>query len=90
MCIKSSIAPAVARAGKAQGTTAKLTGAGFKCADGWAYALASVGPAKHAIAVTFVFKSTGQTWQLKNRINVCKSPGNQVPAMLFKAACASN
>jgi hypothetical protein len=90
MCVKSSIAPAVARAGKAQGTTAKLTRSGFKCANGWAYALASVGPAKHAVAVTFIFKSSGQTWQLKNRMSVCKAPGNQVPATLFTAACASN
>ena len=90
MCLRSSIAPAVARAGKAQGTTARLDKANFRCAGGWAYALASVGPAKHAVAVTFIFKSSGQAWQLKNRISACKAPGDQVPATLFKAACASN
>ena len=89
-CTKASIAPAVARAGKAQGTTAKLGKPGFRCADGWAYAFADLGPAKHGIAVTFVFKGSAGTWVLKNRAIVCKAPGKQVPATLFKAACASN
>jgi hypothetical protein len=90
MCVRASIAPAVAKAGKAQGTTAKLSKNSFKCSGNWAYAIADLGPAKHSVAVTFVFKNTGQSWALKNRITVCKAPGNQVPASLFKGACASN
>jgi hypothetical protein len=92
MCVRGSIAPAVSKAGKAQGTTAKLSkgGASFKCAGNWAYANADVGPTAHSIAVTFIFKSTGKAWTLKNRMTVCKAPGNQVPAILFKGACASN
>jgi hypothetical protein len=90
MCTKASIAPAVAKAGKAHGTIAKLRTAGFKCAGGWAYANADLGPAKHAIAVTFIFEGSGRAWILKNRATACKAPGNLVPAALFKAACASN
>jgi hypothetical protein len=89
-CSKASIAPAVARAGKAQGTSARLNKAGFGCGSGWAYASADVGPAKHGIAVTFVFRRSGRAWILENRNLVCKAPGNQVPASLFTAACASD
>jgi 5-methylcytosine-specific restriction endonuclease McrA len=90
MCVRASIAPAVSKAGKAQGTTAKLSKSGFKCAGNWAYANADVGPTAHSVAVTFIFKNTGKAWTLKNRMTVCKAPGNQVPAILFKGACASN
>ena len=79
-CTKGSIAPAVARAGKAQGTTAKLGKPGFRCADGWAYAFADLGPSKHAIAVTFVFKSTGGAWVTKNRasrLQGARQPGSR-------------
>jgi hypothetical protein len=89
-CSKAWLAPAVARAGKAQGTWARLNKAGLGCGSGWAYASADVGPVKHGIAVTFVFKRSGRAWILEDRNVVCKAPGKQVPASLFKAACASN
>jgi hypothetical protein len=90
VCAKTSIAAAVARAGKAQGTTASLGTGSFKCASGWAYANANVGPAKHGVAVTFVFKQAGSAWKLANRAIVCKPSAKLVPATLFKAACTTN
>jgi hypothetical protein len=89
-CTKASISKAVTAAGKAQKTTAKLLKKQFKCAGGWAYADANLGTGAEAVTVTFVFKASGKVWALKNRAKVCKGPGNQVPAAIYKPACTTN
>jgi hypothetical protein len=89
-CTKAAISKAVTAAGKAQKAPARLLKKQFKCADGWAYADANLGRGAEAVTVTFVFKASGATWALKNRAKVCKAPGNQVPAAIYKLACTTN
>jgi len=95
MCVRSSIAPAVAKAGKAQGTTRDAEQDRPSSAPGRAgpYALADLGPRESTpVAVTLIFKSSGSgRGVLKNRISVCqgaRSPG--FPRRCSRGACASN
>lgn len=90
ICSTAAITKAVKAAGKAQGTTATLVAHNFKCADGWAYADASMGPENAQVDVTLVFKRDGDEWVAADRETACKAPGDQVPESLFKLACGSN
>ena len=89
-CSTAAITKAVKAEGKAQNTTATLVAHNFKCADGWAYADANVGPDGNQVTVTFVFKRDGDEWVAADREKACKAPGDQVPESLFKLACESN
>lgn len=73
----------------------------YKCADGWAYAVATVGDGKgNNITVTDVFEAEGQFWIPKDRAKVCgtispsapatRPADSQVPASLWAQACNTN
>lgn len=73
----------------------------FACADGWAYAIATVGDgAGHDIVVTDVFEAEGQFWIPKDRAKVCgtisasapatRPADSQVPAAIWAKACNTN
>ena len=61
----------------------------FQCSDGWAYAVVDTG-GEDGYAGTMVFEAEGQFWISKDRAVVCKSPGDQVPASLYQAACETS
>lgn len=78
---------------------------GFGCADGWAYAFVSVGPADGSgtggYTMTMIFEAEGQFWVPKDAMDVCGSastgssqpvaPGDSlVPASIWQDACWSN
>lgn len=78
---------------------------GFGCADGWAYAFVSVGPADGSGAggytMTMIFQAEGQFWVPKDAMDVCGSasvgssqpvaPGDSlVPPSIWQDACWSN
>ncbi len=90
VCDAATIGKAVAAVGTSQKTTAVLNPGGFKCADGWAYAYANLGPAAHAVTVTLVFEAEGQFWVPMDRTKVCSAPGKDVPAAIFTQACQTN
>ena len=77
----------------------------FGCADGWAYAFVSVGPADGSgtggYTMTMIFEAEGQFWVPKDAMDVCGSastgssqpvaPGDSlVPASIWQDACWSN
>ena len=61
----------------------------FQCSDGWAYASVDTG-GPDGYAEVMVFEAEGQFWISKDRAVVCKSPGDQVPASLYQAACETS
>jgi hypothetical protein len=78
---------------------------GFGCADGWAYAFVTIGPADGGdsgnYTMTMVFQAEGQFWVPKDPMDVCGSastgssqpvaPGDaQVPAAIWQDACWTN
>lgn len=73
----------------------------YACADGWAYAFATIGDGKgHDIVVTDVFEAEGQFWIPKDRTKVCgtinptapatRPADSQVPAAIWAKACNTN
>lgn len=73
----------------------------FTCADGWAYAIATIGDGKgNNITVTDVFEAEGQFWIPKDRAKVCgtispaapatRPADAQVPASIWAKACNTN
>jgi hypothetical protein len=78
----------------AQGADPNVTGLddpnAFKCADGWAYASVDTGSGSDQYAVVVVFEAEGQFWVPKDRAEVCKAPGDQVPASLYQMACETD
>lgn len=90
VCDAAAIGKAVDAVGASQKTTAVLNPGGFKCADGWAYAYADLGPGAEAVTVTLVFEAEGQFWVPKDRTKVCMAPGRDVPAAIYTQACQTN
>jgi len=78
----------------AQGADPNVTGLddpnAFKCADGWAYASVDTEDESSAYAEVVVFEAEGQFWVPKDRAEVCKAPGDQVPESLYQAACETS
>jgi hypothetical protein len=88
-CDRGAIADAVAGEGTAD-AAARLSGDGFGCADGWAYAFANVGSGDKQVTVTFVLQESDGSWSVQNRETACKAPGDEVPEPIFHDACESN
>lgn len=78
----------------AQGADPNVTGLdepnAFQCADGWAYADVDTGSGSDQYAEVVVFEAEGQFWVPKDRAEVCKAPGDQVPASLYQSACETS
>ena len=78
----------------AQGADPNVTGLdepnAFQCADGWAYADVDTGSGSDQYAGVVVFEAEGQFWVPKDRAEVCKAPGDQVPASLYQSACETS
>ena len=78
----------------AQGADPNVTGLdgpnAFGCADGWAYASVDTEDESSAYAEVVVFEAEGQFWVPKDRAEVCKAPGDQVPESLYQAACETS
>ena len=89
-CDKASISKAVENTSTKEGPVTLATSTSFKCADGWAYAFVNVGTGDSQYTATQVFEAEGQFWIPKDRMKVCKSPGNEVPAAIYQDACNTN
>ncbi|NBP86666.1 MAG: hypothetical protein EBU54_16370 [Mycobacteriaceae bacterium] len=89
-CDQASISKAVESTSTKEGPVTLATSTSFKCADGWAYAFVNVGTGSTQYTATQVFEAEGQFWIPKDRMKVCKSPGNQVPAAIYQDACNTN
>jgi hypothetical protein len=89
-CDNASISKAVEDTSTSDAPAVLATPDSFKCADGWAYAFANVGTGNEQFTVTLVFEAEGQFWIPKDRQKVCISPGDQVPASIYKDACETN
>ena len=78
----------------AQGADPNVTGLdepnAFQCADGWAYADVDTGSGSDQYAGVVVFEAEGQFWVPKDRAEVCKAPGDQVPESLYQSACETS
>lgn len=88
-CNPSTLSPAVKAWGVKQGSKASLAAPNYKCADGWAIALANVGPVSQGFTSTVVFVARDGTWSPQDRKKVCPQP-SPVPKSLYQLGCNSN
>ena len=90
-CTESEISKAVEGTSTADSGKATLAPGNdaYKCADGWAVAIANVGTGQEQVTTTLVFQAEGQFWVVQDRAKVCPEPSD-VPKAIYDLACNSN